>query len=106
MINAARCTVESQRKRLVRSLRVRFCFGFFLVRLGVTVLDSLRGRNRKTLYDDYFQYFSPQVLLKFRRRMKGTVKEAVEILSRRRVISTANFDNVTTPLVINKRTDA
>ena len=59
MINATRCIIESRCKRPVCSFRVRVCFGVFLVGLGVTVLDSLRGRDRKTLYDDYFPYFSP-----------------------------------------------
>ena len=78
MINATKCVVKSKRKPPVSSFRVSVLS--FLVGFGVTVLLSLRSRDRRTLYDAYFLYSSPQVILKFRRSREGKFRE---VFSRR-----------------------
>ena len=69
MINATKCVVKPNRKPPASSFRVSVVS--FLVGFGVTVLPSLRSRDKRTLYDAYFLYSSPQVILKFRRRVRG-----------------------------------
>ena len=46
-------------------------FGFFFSLGLLTAYVFLRRRVRRTLYDLYILYFSPEVMVKFMRKTKG-----------------------------------
>ena len=45
--------------------------GFFFFRFGANVFASLRRRVRRTLYDLYCPYFSPEAMVKLPKSARG-----------------------------------
>ena len=69
--NIRKCPLSLRVNQLVLTLGLAFVFGLsFRLGLGLLFID------RRTLYDFYSPYFSPEVMVKFTRRMTGTFCDA------------------------------
>ena len=70
-----KCPANCESKPLRSTFRIGVCVRvIFQVGLGLGLLTayvSLRRRVRRTLYDLYILYFSPEVMVKFMRKTKG-----------------------------------
>ena len=78
MIYGTKLPAMSSVNYLFITLGEAFVFELFLVRIRVTVYVSSRIIIRRTLYDQYCPYISPELMVKFTRSVKGYFVSVIE----------------------------
>ena len=77
--SSSKVSRKSKRKLPFFDTIGRGCVGFFLFRFGANVFAALRRTVRRTLYDQYCPYFSPEAMVKLPRSAKRRLETLIEV---------------------------